>query len=144
MKFSIGRDSYILTGAIFDSKGGFKLGRNSTINQNCHLDNRGGITIGDKVSISNEVCIITADHDLKRVDFWPRERPVIIEDYVFIGTRAIILGGVRVGRGAVIAAGCVVSKDVLPYSIVAGVPGRVIGKRREDLEYNPSYSPLFM
>ena len=144
MRFCIGKNSYVHRKSSFETKANFELGSNSTINQRCHLDNRGGIVIGDRVSISTEVCIITADHDHRESGFWGREKPVVIEDYVFIGTRAMILGGVHVGRGAIIAAGAVVSRDVPSYSIVAGVPARVIGQRREDLSYVASYAPLFM
>jgi acetyltransferase-like isoleucine patch superfamily enzyme len=61
------------------------------------------------------------------------DQPVIIEEDVWVGTGAIILKGVTVGRGAIIAAGSVITKDVPPYSIVGGVPGKVI-KYRWDLE----------
>lgn len=141
--FQIGAGSSIFMDAWFDTIGSFKLGKNSTINAKCHLDNRGGLTIGDNVSISNEVCIITADHDPGEADFRGRIRSVNIEDYAFIGTRAMILAGVTVGRGAIVASGAVVSRDVAPYSIVAGVPARVIGKRREDLDYSVSYYRFF-
>src|SRR5205085_1627321 len=101
-------------------KGGLKIGRNCVINQKCRLDPRGGITIGDNVSISAEVCVLTGDHDPSAPDFASRNSPVFIHDYVFVGTRAMILRGVTVGRGAVIAAGAVVTKDVGELSIVAG------------------------
>ena len=129
--------------AWFDTIGSFNMGNNSTINQKCHLDNRGGLTIGSNVSISSEVCILTADHDPNTADFAGRCRGVSIEDYAFIGTRAMILAGVTIGQGAIVAAGAVVSRDVLPYEIVAGIPARVIGSRRKDLDYSASYCRLF-
>lgn len=61
--------------------------------------------------------------------------PIFIDDYVWIGVGAIVLQGVKIGKGAVIAAGSVVTKDIEPYSIVAGVPAKVIGKRNPDLDY---------
>jgi acetyltransferase-like isoleucine patch superfamily enzyme len=111
---------------------GVRIGRNSRIGRNCTLDARSPLTIGDNVSVSPEVIILAGTHDVND----PRFRPspvgpwaVAIEDYVWIGTRAMILPGVTVGRGAVIAAGSVVTKDVPPLTIVAGVPAKPIGNR---------------
>jgi acetyltransferase-like isoleucine patch superfamily enzyme len=143
MGYVIGPGSFIFMDAWFDGKRSFRMGRNSVVNQKCRLDNRGGITIGDSVSISSEVCILTADHDVNSPDFAGRERPVVIEDYVFVGTRALILPGVTLGRGAVVAAGAVVTRSVAPYDVVAGVPAKVIASRRTDLEYGCSYGRLF-
>jgi acetyltransferase-like isoleucine patch superfamily enzyme len=65
LKFDIARESYIFMGAWFDSRGRFSIGSSSIINQNCRLDNRGGITIGSNVSISADVTLLTADHDVQ-------------------------------------------------------------------------------
>ena len=143
MRFQIGEASHIFCGARFDSAGGFILGTHSTINENCRLDNRGGLTIGDHVSISSEVCILTADHDPQSPRFAGRNRAVVIEDYVFIGTRAMILPGVHLGRGAIVAAGAIVTRSVEPLSIVAGSPARAIGKREGTLDYDAQYCRLF-
>lgn len=143
LRCQIGEGSHIFMEAWFDTKGNFKIGKNSTINQKCRLDNRGSITIGDNVSISAEVCILTADHDLQRNDFSGRISPIVIEDYVFIGTRAIILRGVTLGRGSGVAAGAVVTKSVAPFTIVAGVPAKPIGTRPTDLNYTARYPRLF-
>ncbi|AFZ20134.1 acetyltransferase (isoleucine patch superfamily) [Allocoleopsis franciscana PCC 7113] len=140
---TIGTNSSIFMDAWFDSKKNFNLGKNSVINQNCRLDNRGSITIGENVSISSEVCILTADHDLQSCDFTGRLRPVNIEDYVFIGTRAMILPGVTLGKGCAVAAGAVVTKSVPPFTIVAGVPAKPIGMRQTNLQYRLSYRRLF-
>ena len=139
----IGSDSYIFMDAWFDYKGSFTMGSGSVINQRCRLDNRGGISIGNNVSISAEVCILTADHDLQSAEFLGRTRPVSIEDFVFVGTRAIILPGVIVHEGAAIAAGSVVTKSVPPYTIVAGIPAATIGTRPRDLNYETTYGRLF-
>jgi acetyltransferase-like isoleucine patch superfamily enzyme len=142
--FQIGPKSHIFMGAWFDCKRNFVLGRESVINQNCRLDNRGGLVIGNRVSISAEVCILTADHDMRAPDMASRQRSVIIEDYVFIGTRAMILPGVTLGRGCAVAAGAVVTRDVLPGQIVAGIPARPIGDRPNNLLYDPTYAPFFV
>jgi maltose O-acetyltransferase len=143
LNFDIDSGSTIFMGTWFDSKTYFKMGKNSIINQKCRLDNRGCITIGESVSISAEVCILTADHDRQRSDFATRLRSVTIEDYVFIGTRAIILPGVTLGKGSLVAAGAVVTKDVTPFTVVAGVPAKPIGSRPSDLNYSVSYPRLF-
>ena len=119
------------------------MGEGSVINQDCRLDNRGGISLGQHVSISAGVCLLTADHDPKAPDFATRERPVRLEDYVFVGTRALILPGVTIRRGAVVAAGAVVTKDVPELTIVAGNPARPIGERHPALRYTTEYSRLF-
>jgi len=69
--------------------------------------------------------------------------PITICDYVWLGSRAMVLPGVTVGEGAVIAAGAVVTKDVDPYTVVGGVPARPIGTRRQDLGYELTYRPVF-
>ena len=139
----IGVQSHIFMGAWFYGRHGFSMGSNSVINERCRLDNRGGIRIGRNVGIAAEACILTAEHDLQSPEFSGREEPVIIHDYVFIGTRAMILPGVTIGEGAAVAAGSIVTKDVAPYTIVAGAPARSIGTRRADLTYELSYGRFF-
>jgi len=143
IKAKIGAGTNIFMRAWLDSPGDLSIGTNTIVNQRCRLDSRGGLTIGNSVSIAAEVCILTATHDMQSRDCAGVIRPVTIEDYVFIGTRAMILPGVTIGRGAVVAAGAVVSRDVDPYTIVAGVPSRIIGHRQQDLEYSASYTRLF-
>ena len=143
MRFEIGERAFVFMGAQFDARGHFKLGDYSTINQRCRLDNRGGLDIGSNVSISADVCILTADHDPQSASFAGRTRPVRMGDYVFIGTRAMILPGVTIGQGAVVAAGAVVTKDVEERSIVAGCPAREIGKRGAELAYQIGYHRFF-
>jgi maltose O-acetyltransferase len=110
-------------------RNGVRIGRNTRINRRCTLDLRGGLVIGNNVSISPEVMILAASHDVNKPDFGNVAASVTIEDHAFIGTRAMILPGVTVGRGAVVNAGSQVSKDVPPMTIVAGTPARPIGVR---------------
>ncbi len=143
MRFAIGSKSYIFMDAWFDTKGGLTMADHSVVNQKCRLDTRGTITIGSNVSISAEVCILTADHDPASPSFAGRHRPVTIGDFVFVGTRAVILPGVTLGKGAVVAAGAVVTRDVAPFDIVAGCPARKIGSRNKELLYETDYGRLF-
>lgn len=115
------------------------IGNDTIIGEKASLDGRkqlpnsqGGLHIGDHVDIASEVMIWTSEHDITDPSMKAIEERVIIEDYVFIGPRAIILPGVKVGKGAVIAAGAIVTKDVEPLAIMAGVPAKKINTRPEN------------
>ncbi len=124
-------------------RGGLRIGKHCHINRQCLLDARASLTIGDNVSISPEVAILTTQHDYNDAGFGLISRPVVIEDYVWIGSRAMIMPGVTVGRGAVVAAGAVVTKDVAPLDIVGGVPAKPIGRRGLDPGYTLGSPVLF-
>jgi len=125
-------------------RNGLRIGRNCRINRNCCLDTRGSLSIGNNVSISPDVTILTMQHAHDDPGFADDYRAVTIDDHVWIGTRAMIIPGVTVGRGAVVAAGAVVTKDVAPLDIVGGVPARPIGRRNLDPAYVfDSPPPLF-
>lgn len=139
MGFNIGENSTCLMKLIVDFNRGLTIGKNSVVNGRCRLDTRGGITIGDNVSISSDVTILTADHDMNTPDFAGRNNPVIIHDYVWVGTGAMIMPGITIGKGAVVAAGSVVTKNVEPYHVVAGVPAKFIKERSKNLNYTAKY-----
>ena len=109
--------------------------QHSHINRNCLIDARGGLTIGSSVSISHNVSIVTGGHEVNAPDFHGRYCPITIEDYAWIGVGATILQGTRIGQGAVVCAGAVVTHDVAPYEIVGGVPAKKIGERNHHQEY---------
>jgi len=94
--------------------------------------------IGQNVNISSEVMIWTMQHDYNSHDFRAQGGSVLVEDYAWISARVIILPGVVIGKGAVVAAGAVVTKDVPEYSVVGGVPAKVIGCRNHNLCYIPA------
>ncbi len=119
------------------------IGARTIVNRGCCLDLRSGLHIGDDVSISPEVAILTTQHDLDDHDFSLQGRSVTVEDHVWIGMRAMVLPGVKIGRGAVIAAGAIVTGDVAPLDIVAGVPARTVGRRSIDPGYKLERPPLF-
>ncbi|GAB4219970.1 MAG: hypothetical protein Fur009_8440 [Candidatus Microgenomates bacterium] len=127
----IGKGSTIHTGARFYELKNIKIGDDTIIGENVILDGRDKIEIGNHVDIASEVMIYNSEHDVNSEDFKAINAPVIIEDYVFIGPRAIILPGVKIGKGAVVAAAAVVTKDVPPYAIVAGVPAKIISERKQ-------------
>ncbi len=112
------------------------IGRSSVVGDHAILDARAGLTIGENVNISTKAAIWTGQHDYQSPDFAYVEAPVRICDYAWLSFRATILPGVTVGEGAVVAACAVVTKDVEPFTIVAGVPARVIGTRNRDLRYD--------
>jgi maltose O-acetyltransferase len=93
-----------------------------------HIDLAAGVRIGARVYVGYDVMLITADHErgrsAQRCGTLAPGRPIDIGDGVWIGSRAVILPGVRVGHGAVVAAGAVVTGDVAPNTLVAGVPAR--------------------
>lgn len=134
----IGRGSTIhMMGRIYDPRH-IIIGEDSIIGEQVTLDGRrqlpssnGGLTIGNHVDIASQVMIWTSEHDINDPQMKAIEEPVIVEDYVFIGPRAIILPGVTIHRGAVVAAGAVVTKDVPARAIVAGIPAKQINTRPE-------------
>jgi acetyltransferase-like isoleucine patch superfamily enzyme len=115
---------------------------NTVIGHGVTLDGRNGISIGRNVNFSSEVMVWTMQHDYNCPYFSPTGGPVIIGDFAWISVRAIILPNITIGEGAVVAAGAVVTSDVAPYTIVGGVPAKVIGKRKKELIYNPAINPL--
>lgn len=111
-----------------------RVGRRVSMAQGCVLICSGGLTIGSDVMMAPGVHIVTNGHVFDRTDIPMRaqgifEKPVTIGDDVWLSANVIVLPGVTVGRGSVIAAGSIVTKDVPEYSIVGGVPARVIRSR---------------
>lgn len=147
----IGQKSTIhMMARIYDPRH-IEIGEGTLIGEKATLDGRkqlinstGGLIIGNHVDIASEVMIWTSQHDLTDPYMKTLEKKVVIEDYTFIGPRAIILPGVTIGKGAVVAGGAVVSKDVAPLDIVAGIPAQKIGERKIDkLKYKLGRPRLF-
>lgn len=144
MKFEIDHGSSIHLGCTFDTFGNLKIGKNSVINSNCRIDNRGDIIIGDNVSISENVIILTADHDMDSLDFKGRNKNVVIGDYVWIGTRAIILQGLTINSYSVVGAGSLLTKSIESYQVYGGIPAKFIKYRNKiDFNYHCRYKRLF-
>lgn len=138
----IGPDSSICSGC-FVTGYGIQIGSNTVINRYCYLDGRVPLKIGNNVNVSHYTLIQTLTHDAQNPDFVCIEGPVVIGDHAWIGARAIIMPGVTIGEGAVVAAGAVVTRDVASYTIVGGNPARLIKERMRELRYKTRYFPLF-
>ena len=146
LNITIGTDSSIhygcfVTGGVQGAH--IKIGNNSVINRFVYLDGRFPLTIGNNVNISHYTLIQTLTHDPQAADFHGVPGSVIIEDDVWIGAKAIILPGVTIGRGSIVAAGAVVTKNVEPHTIVGGNPAKKIKDRNKDLNYKTKYFPYF-
>lgn len=116
------------------------IGKGTIIGDNAILDARRGLTIGCNVNLSSNVSIYTLQHDHRSPDFsCPSESEVKfsveIDDRVWLGANVIVLPGIHIGEGAVCCAGCVVTKDVEPYTVVAGIPAKKVGERSRNLIY---------
>ena len=166
-RMRIGKDTSIHWLARFNKPSGIAIGQNTIIGNDAFLDGRSirvkqphensfvsymkdflsptkrPLRIGNNVSIAGEVRIYTMQHDIDDPDFKEVEAAVIIDDYVAIGTRVTILPGVHIGKGAVVASGAVVTKDVEPYTVVGGVPAVFIRNRSKDLRYTLKFAKLF-
>lgn len=125
----IGRGSAVHMWCNFFQPKGVMIGEDTIIGDHAFLDGRAPLKIGDHVDIASEVLIYNSEHNIHSENMEVQEEPITIEDYVFIGPRAIILPGVTVGKGAVIAAGAVVTHDVPSGKVVGGVPAREIMER---------------
>ena len=110
-----------------------KIGDNSGIGINCVL--QGDVSIGNNVMMGPEVWIYTRNHEHARTDIPMRdqgfeaEKPVVIMNDVWIGSRVTILPGVKIGNGVIIGTGAVVTKDIPDYTIAAGNPAKVVKNR---------------
>lgn len=134
----LGRDVYVGHRAILKGyfKNAMRVGDGTWIGQNVFFHSAGGLTIGANVGVGPGVQIITSFHREAGRALPILHSPielaeVVIEDDVDLGVGAIVLPGVRVGRGAQVGAGAVVTRDVAPYAVVAGNPARVLRERPE-------------
>lgn len=117
---------------------GIEIGSGSVVGHWATIDGRRGVRIGRDVNLSSEVALWTLQHDPDDPGFGVRGGPIVVEDHAWISFRATVLPGVTIGRGAVVAAGSVVTKDVPEFAIVAGIPAKQIGTRSRELDYSPA------
>lgn len=140
---SIGSHSSIHRGCRVYRPVQVQIGYRSVINYGVLLDGRSGLVIGNNVSISEGVVVLTLEHDIDSPDFALQGGKVEIRDYAFIGSYARILPGVKIGEGAVVGVGSVVTNDVPPYTVVGGSPARSIRERSRGLTYQLDYRKSF-
>jgi len=140
---SAGPHVYLFAGSEIIAPRSIQIAGNCHIGRFCQLDGRGGISIGRNVVIASHTLLITADHDPDDASFAGRLAPITIGDRCWIASRVTVLKGVTVGSGAVISAGAVVSRDVEPWTVVAGVPARKIGERSRQQSYEISFGPIW-
>lgn len=134
----------LVTGGLRWGRGLVTIGEDSVINHGCLIMPFLPIYIGNHVSISAGVSLVTGGHDIDDPSFSPYAAPITIEDYVWIGMNATVLGGVTIGKGAVVATGALVAKDVPPFTVVAGAPARAVKRRKlENPAYRLDFRPLF-
>jgi acetyltransferase-like isoleucine patch superfamily enzyme len=137
----LGVDIVLAPGVQVLSPWRLEIGSHTNIARRACLDSRGTLTIGDNVNISEEVAVWTAEHDIQDPNFPMTRDAVVIEDHVWLCFRSIVMPGVRIGEGSVIASGAVVTKSIPPFSVAAGVPAKVIGRRNSSLTYRLGNSP---
>jgi acetyltransferase-like isoleucine patch superfamily enzyme len=117
------------------------IGAHSVIGRKCLLDGRATLTIGENVNIGSGCELYTGAHDPHSPDFGGDFRPVKVEDYAWLAVNVTVLPGVTIGRGAVVAAGSVVTRDLEPMKIYGGAPAREIGVRGAEPAYTLDYRP---
>ncbi len=126
----MGKGSTIHMGARFYQPNNISIGKGTIIGDHAFLDGRATLKIGSHVDIASKVMIYNSQHDLGSPTMKAKEEPVEIGDYCFIGPRAIILPGVTLGKGAVVAAGAVVTENVPAGEVVGGIPAKKIKTRK--------------
>lgn len=154
---TFGRNLHLGMGTVLDSTTGLTIGDDVYIGKGCTVECNG--SIGSGVMLANSVGLIGRhDHDVSTVGKWVRHAPwigdpdfdpvkkaeqLVLEDDVWIGYGAIVLSNVRVGRGAIVAAGALVTRDVEPYAVVAGVPAKPRGWRFTESEVTEHETLLY-
>lgn len=141
---SIGRMSSIHWRAEFYAPERISIASNVIIGYSVFMDGRYTISIGENVNVGSHVSIFTGQHNVDSPDFAEEGAGVRIERYAWVASRAIILPGVTIGEGAVVAAGAVVPRDVAPYTVVAGNPARKVRDRSRHLTYQLRYAKRFV
>ena len=136
MFYEIGKDTWIDYHTYFRYPKKIKFGNHVTVNRGCcffasmHTEDKINIEIKNHVAIGPNVCFFSAGHDPIDINLKDTYAKITVEDHCWIGGNATILQGVTIGEGGIVGGGAVVTKDVAPYTIVAGSPAKKIADRR--------------
>jgi acetyltransferase-like isoleucine patch superfamily enzyme len=138
--FNLGQNCYLRPGmTMMSRRHNLSIGNNTSINMDCHFDSYSPIQIGSYCNIGRNVSFINTLHevvsDFKNLRANIATPPIIIEDFAWVAANATVLCGVKIGRGSVVAAGAIVTKDVPPHCLVGGIPAKVL--RRLDSTNDP-------
>ena len=135
----IAQNAAVHSGCEFWNPQGLIIEDGSSIGFSCLLDARSGLRIGKNVCLASQVMIWSLHHNYNSLHFEVTGGHVDVGDYAWLCARSIILPGVEIGEGCVVAAGAVVSKNTEPYSVVGGIPATKISQReKKEYDYIPS------
>jgi putative colanic acid biosynthesis acetyltransferase WcaF len=140
----IGRKVALMRGAKVIRPERISIGNNCIIGFDCFFGGEAGIQIGNNVNIASYGVLLGGHHDIDSPGFDSILIPIVIEDHCWLATRVTVTGGLRIHRGAVCAAGAVITKDVPAFQVVGGVPAKRIRDRNpEACTYVLDYQPWF-
>jgi maltose O-acetyltransferase len=139
LKVKIGKMVFVHMGCRFEGK--IQIGDNSVIGRRCILI--GNIKIGKNVSITAECYLFSMSHYVNDPYFKTFDKEILIDDYCWLGARAIVYPGVKMEEGSVLGANSVATKKIDSYEIHVGSPAKKINNRNAELKYNLNYSPFF-
>ena len=134
-QMNIGKKVMIFKG--LEIRGGTKItiGDNTIIGDDCLLDGRGGLSIGKNVNFSSKASVYTEQHLVNDSNFKSEKKPVVIGDRAWISSNSVVLPGVNVREGAILACGGVATKDLNAFTIYGGVPAKAISERNKNISY---------
>lgn len=137
----IGKGVKILRGTTVFAPESLVVEDHVNIGFRCVLDARGGLTIGHHTVVASDTHFVTGRHDLRTFD--GIFEPITVGDHAWLATRATVLGGTTIGRGAVVAACALVREDVPAMTVVGGIPAKQIGTRESELDYGTDWRSWF-
>ncbi len=130
VRIRVGKAAWLGPGAVFQGTGDVRIGKSTYVGAYASINCMHAVTIGDRCMLGNFVSLIDNDHGTSGTSALQSQplasAPIVVRDDCWLGEKATVLRGVTIGEGAVVAAGSVVRRDVPPYTLVAGVPARIV------------------